>query len=259
MSQRVSRKEMKRDEFTATVGRSFTYLTSHWAMILGIAGGVVLLALGVVGVFQWLQARNASANEALARAMRVYSAPLVEEEASPDDPDEPSFASEEARREKAQELFESLQDEYGGTRAGGVAGLYLGRIAAAGGDLEAARAHWEGFVEDNPDHLLASEARLNLLQLALAQGRAEEVVTELEGMMVQPDAPLPDDVILFHLARAYETAERPEEAEQTYRRIVEEFPESGYSTEARQRTESGGLPAGAMPQLRRAMGASTGS
>lgn len=254
MNQRLTRKEIKRDEFAAVVGRSVEYAESHVRTIAYAIGAVLLLvALGVAFYF-WRGSRLQGANEVLAQATRVYLAPISATGAKPNDPNEPSFANETARRARAKQLLEKVQAGYGSTAAADVAGLYLAQIAADEGRLDDARKGWQDFVDDHGDHLLAGEARLNLFNLDRKQGKAEKVADELRRMLDGNDQTLPQDVILFELGTTLEQLNRKQEAAQTYQRILDEFPQSPYGSEAQQKVSAldpsraggaaGGLPPG---------------
>ncbi len=252
MNQRLTRKEIKRDEFAAAVGRSVEYAESHVRTIAYAIGAVLLLvALGVAFYF-WRNSRLQDANGALAQATRVYLAPVSATGARPNDPDEPSFANEAARRARAKQLLEKVRADYGSTAAADVAGLYLAQIAADEGRLDEARKAWQEFVDDHGDHLLAGEARLNLINLDRKQGKAEKVADELRRMLDGNDQTLPQDVILFELGATLEQLNRKQEAAQTYQRILDEFPQSPYGSEAQQKVSAldpsrAGSPAGGLP------------
>ncbi|HEX6904339.1 MAG TPA: tetratricopeptide repeat protein [Thermoanaerobaculia bacterium] len=253
MNQRLTRKEIKRDEFAAAVGRSVEYAESHVRTIAYAIGAVLLLiALGVAFYF-WRGSRLQGANEALAQATRVYLAPISATGAKPNDPDEPSFANEAARRAQAKPLLEKVQADYGSTDAADVAGLYLAQIAADEGRLDDARKGWQEFVDDHGDHLLAIEARLNLINLDRKQGKAEKVADELRRMLDGNDKTLPQDLVLFELGATLEQLNRKQEAAQTYQRILDEFPQSPYGSEAQQKvsaldpSSAGGGAAGGLP------------
>jgi TolA-binding protein len=53
------------------------------------------------------------------------------------------------------------------------------------------------------------------------------------------DPRLPRDAALFQLARVWEREGKPEEASRLYRKLVEEFPDSPYRSEAQQHLASG--------------------
>lgn len=253
MNQRLTRKEIKRDEFAAAVGRSVEYAESHVRTIGYAVGAVVVLAILAVAFYFWRNGRIQGANEALAQAVKVYNAPINATGAKPNDPNEPSFANEAARRTKAKELLEKVRDGYGSTDAADVAALYLAQVAADEGRLDEARQGWQDFVDDHGDHMLAGEARLNLINLDRKQGKAQQVAKELEGMLEQNNAALPQDVVLFELAQTQEQLGRPQDAVTTYQRILDEFPQSPYGSEAQQKvsaldpSRAGAAPAGLPP------------
>jgi predicted negative regulator of RcsB-dependent stress response len=250
MNQRLTRKEIKRDDFAAAVGRSVEYAESHVRTILYAVGGVLAVGAAAVAIYFFFGSRQKGAGEALAEAMKVYQAPVTATGAKPNDPGAPSFPTEVARRARAKELLEKVRDGYGMTAAADIAGLYLAQIAAAEGRLDDARELWSDFVDEHGGSMLGGEARLNLIDLDRKQGKAEQVVQELNAMLDQGDSPLPQDVILSELGRTLEQVGRPGEAVQFYQRILDEFPQSPYRQEAQQKVSTldparaGALPGG---------------
>lgn len=235
MNQRLTRKEIKRDDFAAVVGRSVEYAESHVMTLVYAIGGALLLIALAVGVYFYRKNLGQEASEALAKATAVYQAPIQATGAKPNDPSEPSFPTEAARQAKAKGMLEKVRDDYGSTDAADVAGLYLAQIAANENKLDEARKIWADFVDDHGDSLLAGETRLNLIDLDRKQGKGEQVVQDLRAMLETSDAPLPQDVVLMELGVTLEQLKRTPEAIQTYQRIVDEFPESPYRQEAQQK------------------------
>jgi tetratricopeptide (TPR) repeat protein len=250
MNQRLTRKEIKRDEFASAVGRSVEYAESHARTILYALGGALALLVIGLAVYFWLGSRSENANEALAYAIRVQQAPIEAAAPKPADRLAPSFATEAARQARAKELFQEVHDDFGGTDAGDVAGLYLGQIAAQEGQLDRARELWTDFVEAHGDHALAGEARLNLIGLDRQQGKGEELATRLRGLLEESEPPLPKDVLLHELGLTLEQLNRPQEAIQSYQQILDDYPQSPYRQDAQQRlsaldpTRSSGGPGG---------------
>lgn len=238
MNQRLTRKEIKRDDFAAVMGRGVEYAESHVMTLVYAIGGVLLLIALIVGVYFYRKNLGQEASAALAKATAVYQAPIQATGAKPNDPLEPSFATEAARQARAKEMLEKVRDDYGSTDAADVAGLYLAQIAANENKLDDARKIWADFVDDHGDSLLAGEARLNLIDLDRKQGKGEQVVQDLRSMLEKSDAPLPQDVVLMELGTTLEQLKRTPEAIQTYQRIVDEFPNSPYRQEAQQKITS---------------------
>ena len=235
MNQRLTRKEIKRDEFADVVGRSVEYAGGHVKTIAYALGGLLLLIALGIGIYYWRVRQNEQANHALAEAMKIYQAPVAATGAKPDDPSQPSFATEEARRARAKTLLVKVHDDYGSTRAADVAGLYLAQIAADEGRLDEARKLWSDFTDSHKGNMLGAEARLNLIALDRKQGKGEAVVKELRAMLEKGDAPLPQDVILHELGLTLEELKRPQEAIQSYQRILDEFPQSPFRGDAQQK------------------------
>ena len=235
MSQRLTRKEMKHDEFATVVGRGVEYAETHTRSILLVIGAAVLaVALGVA-VYAYLGHRAARAEEGLSYATKVYTAPIDATSPKPKDPSQPSFATEAARQARAKELLSAVRRDYGFSDAAAVASVYLAQIAAREGRLDEARQLWSDFVAHHGHHMLAAEARLNLLELDRQQGKSQQVVQELRAMLEQSEPPLPQDVVLFELAKTLESLHRGPEAIQSYQRILDEFPQSAYKQDAQKR------------------------
>ena len=55
---------------------------------------------------------------------------------------------------------------------------------------------------------------------------------------MRKDGPLPVDGILMQLGRTYLVAGKRADAQQTFNRLVEEFPESPYTSDARRELEN---------------------
>lgn len=235
MNQRLTRQDMKRNELSTALGKGYDYAESHGRTILMAAGAVLALAL-LAGIFYMYRNSQAEkANTALAKAIEVYQAPIDPAAPKPDDPVNPIFADEAARQTKAKALFQELYEKHGSTTAGDVASVYLAQIAMAENQPDRARELWNDFLDDNGEHLLAGQTRVNLIRLDRSQGKGEEVVQTLTAMLDEAEPPLPLDVVLNELATTQEELKKTQDAIQSYQRIVDEFPQSPYAREARER------------------------
>lgn len=239
MNQRLTRKEIKRDELVEALERSASFVERNARLLVIGAVAVAVALIAAFGTWSWMKSRGGVANEALTEALAVY-----QPEAAGDAGDDPALATEEGRRARAAELFGGIREDYGFTDAADVAGVYLAQIALEEGDAAKARELWEDFVDEHGETVLGRQVRLNLLSLDREEGRGEEVVGELERMLAAApdDRELPGDLILYELAQTYEALGNDEQAESTYRRLVEEYPRSAYVGLARQK-----LPAAANP------------
>ncbi len=235
MSQQLNRKDMKRDELANAMEKGVEYAESHARTLFIAIGALVAVAVIVALWFMYRGSRSENANVALAQAIKVYQAPIDPTAAKPDDPDSPTFADEAARMARSKTLFQAVYDDYGSTSAGSVGAVYLGQIAVSENQPDKARELWKEFVDKHDDHLLAGEVRVNLFGLDRASGKAEEVAKDLTAMLDQSEPPLPQDIILGELAETQVLLGKPQEAVQSYQRIVDEFPQSPYAQDARQK------------------------
>ena len=243
-SKRLSPKEIKQDiredEVRTFLTRAVEHLQDNPKQVIGAIAGVVGLILLVAGGLSYRDHQRDAANEMLAGALKLYQAPVLTEDANPDDPRDPSFASDEDRIARSRAAFEEVQSSFGSNIAGEVAGLYLAEIEASEGQTESARATWESFLDDHGEHILAVSVRLNLIRLDRAEGRGAQVAEVLQGELDKAEKSLPEDVILFELAQTREEMGETEEAMELYQRIIDEFPQSPYVARARQLTTSAG-------------------
>ena len=238
MAAKLTRKEIKRDAVLETASRFFGYITEHTqGLILAVVAVLALVLVGV-GVYAYYESREERANEALAEAMMVLEADVTEADANPEDESSPTFATEDARDARAEELFEIVQNDFGSTSVGRIANVYLGKLALQRGDGAAARELWESFVEADGDDMLTTEVRMNLLAMDRSEGKGEEIVAQLREQIGAPEPDLPTAIALDQLAMTLEELGRADEAREIYQRIVDEHSASPYASRAQQRLSS---------------------
>lgn len=270
---RLTREEMRRDEVREAVFSASTWFAEHIRQILIGIAGVIVVVVGVVLFLNYQEGREAEASFELSKALEVFRAEVKAPEADtaldfldapPDSApsedaagEEPAvqedgedegltFASEAERRAEARSALEAVRESYGSTSSGRLASVYLGQIAAAEGDTATARALWTEYLESNGgDHALAIGLQMNLYSLDRAEGRGEQLAAELRGAVATETSELPKDVLLFELAATLDQLGDEEGARETYQRIVDEHPDSGYAIRARQ--QLGPDPAAASP------------
>ena len=249
MSQHLTRREIKHDELSNVVGRTVDYATSHSQAIFKIVGGVAA-AIALAGlVTYFLSHRKNASQAALGKAMLIASAPIDAQNPKPEDPNAPSFRDAASRDAKAKALFEEVRAQYGGTLAGKLADVYLGRMAAEKGDLATARTAWQAFIDAYPKDVISGALRFNLVQLDVKDGKTEDAEKALQRLLDQPEKVMPEDAILFELAKVREKMGKSNEALTAYQRIADEFTGSPYQLEAQQKASqlaAGGRSAGSL-------------
>jgi pentatricopeptide repeat protein len=81
-------------------------------------------------------------------------------------------------------------------------------------------------------------ARLGLAEAQARAGQYDEAITTFKEMSQRKDGPLPVDGILMQLGKTYLEAGKRADAQQTFNKLVEEYPESPYSSDAKRELET---------------------
>jgi TolA-binding protein len=235
---RQHRHDLKHDKFVDEIGALSSRARDNQRLLLFIAGGAVVVALIVWGIYFFRSSREAKAQAMLAGAIETSNA-TVQDAANPNQPKPPTtgptFKTEEERNAAAEKQFKDVQDKYSGTDAADVAGLYTARGLAAKGDTANARKMLQEFIDDHGSNIAVGTARYSLYQLRIDSGEAVQVTAELNGELAKADPILPGDSLLLLLAHAYEVQGNDAKTREAYKRITTEFPDSPYAVEAARR------------------------
>ena len=88
------------------------------------------------------------------------------------------------------------------------------------------------------DSLYGRMARLGKADTLSRANQIDAAITSWKELAAQKDDNLPQDAILMELGRAYMQKGNKDEAKKTYTELVEQHPESVYTSEARQELET---------------------
>ena len=235
-SDRLTRKEIKedirQDEVQHFLGDLIMRIEERPTFYLGLLGIVLALIAGASGIYAMMNSKEAESNTELGRAIKVYGAPIDAQNAKPEDAAAPSFPNEAARKAKAKEAL----DKVGGGKAGDIAELYQASIALSEGDKAKARKIWESYLADHKGDAVAMTVRVNLIQLDREEGKGQQVLEYLQKELDSADKSLPADVLIYELARTREMLGQNAEAKALYQRLLDEYPNSAYTGDARRVT-----------------------
>lgn len=115
--------------------------------------------------------------------------------------------------------LERLIDDYRGSPAAWAATARLAELRAADGRFPEARRLWRRLAERGPNDLAAA-AEADLIRLDREEGRLQELADRLENLIAEGGSRLPEEVLLFELARTFEQLGRYDEA-----RAIKRFEE----------------------------------
>ncbi len=225
---RISRKELKKDQFVTEFSRTYQFLQQHrTALILLLIAVVLVMVLGLGGYF-YVQNRKAQANEELAHAIRVFYAPTTSEnpQAEPD----MKFSDEEARYRQAEKEFAAIAQKYGWLaklRFGGqprIARYYLGLTKQHLGQTEEAMRELRTLAEQDEDRQLAPLARFALAGIYAQNGKSDEAEKLYRELADRPGDLVSRETALLTLAE-HLSEQKPDEAEKIYQQIQKETPD----------------------------------
>lgn len=225
---RIKRKELKRNELAETFGRTVDYVSHHRrGAIEAIAAAVAVLALAA-GFFLFRSWREHQAGRELSAALEILEAPLASD---PDATSAPrTFPTADARESEAAKLLRQAAKK-GGTDAGRAAQVIL----AARMEKPAAAAETLAKAARRARAEVAAVAEIDVARLLAAQGKTTEAIDRLKRAIESPETSAPKDALLFTLAETYEKAGSSVDARATFQRLVNDYPNSPYKNDARQK------------------------
>ena len=232
------RHQLKQNEFAVTVAKVTDVVQQNRnAVTAGIAALlIILIALG--GFFWYRSHRNDQAGALLGKAMVVVQSPIAPPPTVPGAQQNPgTFPTDKARQEAALQAFQQVIASYPSTMAANAA-----RYHAAGALMQLGRySDAEKAFQDTIDHagstIYGPVARLGLGEAYVAGKQYDKAIALYTDLSGQRDGALPIDGVLMVLGRTYAKAGKMSEARATFKRVVDEFPDSMYANDAK--TEMG--------------------
>jgi TolA-binding protein len=200
---------------------------------------VVVAVLGAAGIgyFAWRRSVDTRAHALLAQAIAVQEA-RVGPPSVPGQPDQGlRFATERERAQAALTKLKVAADAYPSTDAGLYARYQQATTYMTLGDPGGAAAAYQQVIDKAGDRIYGQMARLGLAEAQAASGEFDQAIKAFQDLSQRKDGPLPIDGVLMQLGRTYLDAGRRSEAQRTFNRLVEEFPESPFSADARRQLD----------------------
>jgi tetratricopeptide (TPR) repeat protein len=227
MSKKITRKQMKRNELAETMGKTVDYVSHHRRGVTeGIVAAAALAAL-VAGFFLLRAYRENQAGRELSAGLAALETPLAGQPAAAGAPK--TFPNAEARDKEVEEHLRKAAD-HPGTAAGRAANLILAARGKASNPAETfAKTARDGKAE------VAASAELDAARLLASQGKKNEAIDRLKRAIESPSSAAPKDALLFALGEIYEEAGSATDARATFQKLVTDYPNSPYRTDARQK------------------------
>jgi tetratricopeptide (TPR) repeat protein len=218
---RISRKELKRDEFVEATKEAEHWLAENWQLVAKIAAGIAVIGI-LVAIGFWV-----------VRSNRAKSAALFAEGLGQYQQAQTAGFSDPAQLEAALVSFEASAKKGGGS-VSQMATYYRGvSLHRLGRDEEAITALREVAESETASSTLAGSASALLAEVYQGSGESDRAVETLQAL-IDADPPIyPVDQALLILGKIHMARGESEQARQDWQRIVDEYPARGSVDEAR--------------------------
>jgi TolA-binding protein len=237
----TERHKLKENDFGRTVARTREAVAERQQEITLTIVAVVALLVVAGGYFAFRNSRDNKATALLASALAVAEAPVV----APPPPAPGSappiqapgtYRTERERSEAALPRLQAAADAYPNTEGGITARFRLAAtLAGLGRHAEAEQRYNEVVQKTSSRDIYHYTARLGVGEAQLAQGKAADATATFQALATDTNSQLPVDGVLMQVGRAAVIAGKKEDATRAFNRVVDEFPQSLYVTEAKEK------------------------
>ena len=232
---RAERHHLKENELQRLTIQARKALSERTPATTGILVGLLVVAAAGIGYYAWRGHVQSGAHALLAEALATQEAPITTLGSTGA---AGSYGNERARLQAAVAKFKAAADAYPSTDAR----LYARYQEAVGqvtlGNLAGATSAYQEVIRRAGDGIYGQMARLGSAEAQARAGQYDQAINTYKEMAQRKDGPLPIDGILMQLGRTYRDAGKRADAQQTFNRLVQEFPESPFSTDAKRELDS---------------------
>ena len=243
---RSERHRLKENEVALSVARAREQFEEHKRSILTVVV-VVVVVIAAVGGFLWRRHYVDTQSRAmLIEAMTVEQAQVVPPPAPPapgqpataaNTPPPPgSYPSEEAKLAAALPKFMAAADAYPSSPAGIAARYHAAACMVALGRTKDAIEQYKQVIDRAAGGIYGDMGRLGLAEAEMQAHQYDAAISEYRDLSTKTE--LPTDAILMQMGRAYVAAGRKAQAQQTFQRILDEFPQSQYAQTAKRELDA---------------------
>ena len=235
---RSERHHLKDNELVSLAENAREAFEANKKQSVALVAAVAIIAVAAAGLFGWRARVQGQSHSMLAQALAVVDAsvgPLP----SPDSKGPaPRFRTEAQRSEAALAKLREVADAYPSTDAGLYARYLQGNtLVALGKPADAVKAYQQ-VVDRDSKGLTGQMARLGLAEAQARTGQFDQAIATFKQLAQQKEGAMPVDAVLMELGRVYRDAGKPSDAQQTFSRVVEEFPQSPFSADAKRELDN---------------------
>jgi TolA-binding protein len=232
---RTERHRLKENEISHVLGTATERLRENKSTFGLITAVLVVALVGVGGYWTWKSRTENRAQAMLGEAITIAQAP-VEEPKPGAKPAAGSYPTVKARAEAGLSKFTEVFNAYPSTRAGVAARYYAAAaLAMLGRPEEAATRYQEVVDRAGSGSFYGRMAQLGLVESSAQAKQYDKAIGAAQALVNNTgDETIPRDALLMELGRVQVLAGKKAEAKQTLDKVIADFPESPYISEARQ-------------------------
>jgi tetratricopeptide (TPR) repeat protein len=229
MARRISRKEIKEDEFIEKTLDVGVWIEKNWkAVATGI--GAVLLLVVAIALWQWWSVRRAEeVRDLLGEGISLYRTP----QSGGSGPAGPDYA-------KALATFEKAVRAAGDSLPGETARFYhAATLVQLGRGSEAVPA-LEKLAEEATTREIVDSARAVLAEAYGSSGQLDKAVATYRKLVDVAGSTYPADLALLNIGRLLQKQGKIQDARQTWQDLLAKYPQGGSAQEAKQLLQEAG-------------------
>ncbi len=224
MAQRVSRKQLKQDEFVEAAADAGHWIEEHWADLLKWIAVVVVVVIAVLSWMAFSRSKREATEKMLSTGLWEYR-----------QLQKSGFADTEELNELLG-TFDEVSERAGTSASGQVAKFYRGAVLfRLGRTDEAVSALEDVAASPSIGSSLASTTDAMLARIYTNSGQRDKAIEQLNKTLQSDRPELPKDQLLLTLAQIHEDGGDMDGARQAWQQIVDDFPTSPGAGQARRR------------------------
>jgi TolA-binding protein len=240
---RTERHRLKENEVALSVARARETFDLYRKPIIAGAVAVVAILAIVAGIVIWRQQTDDKSRTLLAEAMAVEQAPVTPAptpgQATPPPVQPGAYPSEQAKREAALQKFLATANAYPASTAGVAARYHAASLLVLlGRNADAVKQYQQVLDRAGSNALYGEMAKLGIADVEAATGQYDKAIARYTELAGGKDAKLPVEGVLMQLGRAYQEKGSAADAKKTFKRIVDEFPQSPYAAPAKRELDA---------------------
>ena len=234
----TERHHLKDNELAQLTAGAGTLVAEKRGPILAAVVAVVVVLAGIGGYTAWKGRNESRAATQLAAALTVEEARVGAPAAFGTQPTTGlSFVSEREKSQAVLTKYKEVADAFPSSDAGIYARYRQATTYLKLGAPKNAAETFQQVISAGGNSLYAQMARLGLAEAQAQNGEYEPAIATFRDLAQRKDGELPVDGLLMRLGRTQVEAGKGPEAEQTFNKLVSEFPESQFAPDAKKELE----------------------